>query len=218
MPHLPGDTATPESSSRRRSERRSYLFLREAAPFEEAGLTNPLPVLGRHRLAEAPGPLLRRPLGPEPRGPVEGRPRRRTADAAPPKLLADAQRALAASDPGLDVVPGEPFLAEEPFRFERREHPLDLVPIAAARAELERELPPGMLAAREQLERPRPELRLAPVAQAPTASPASVLPAGSPRPGRSISRNAPSTACATSSFCLRNSRTLSRPCPMRSPP
>ncbi len=202
----------PRPPSRRRPERRSYLFPRKSAPLEEACLADPFPVLGRHRFAEAPGALVRRPFGPEPRGPVEGLLRRCAVDAALPKLLADAQRAMAAADPGIGVVLGEPFLAEDPLRFERREHPFDRACIAAARGEFEREFAACMLAAREQLDRPRPELRLVPAAQAPTA-----FPAEPSRPDRSLSRSAASIACATSSFCLRKSRTLSRPWPMRSP-
>ena len=125
---------------------------------------------------------------------------------------------MAAADPGIDVVPGESFLAEEILRFERGEHPLDRTRIAAARRELERELAACMLAAREQLEGSRPELRFVLAVQAPTASPASDFSADPLRPGRSMSRSAASTAWATSSFSLRNSRTLSRPWPMRSPP
>ena len=201
----------PRPPSRRRPERRSYLFPRKSAPLEEAGLTDPFPVFGRHRFAEAPGALARRPFGPEPRGPVEGLLRRCAVDAALPKLFADAQRAAAAADPGIGVVLGEPFLAEDPLRFERREHLLDHACIAAARDELERELAACMLAAGEQPDRPLPELRLVLAAQAPTASPAPAFPAEPSRPDRSLSRSATSIACATSSFCLRKSRTLSRP-------
>ena len=205
-------------TARRRSERRSYLFRRESPPFEETSLPCPFPGVGGHRLAEALPAFARRPLGPERRVPVQGFPGCRGADAALPQLLADAPRAVAPADPRPDELLREPILVQEPLRLQRVEHPLDRRRIAAPRRELERELSACVLAAREQLERPRPELRIVIRDQAPTASPAPACSTEPLRPGRSRSRSAVSTACAASSCCLRNSRTLSRPWPMRSPP
>ena len=202
-------------TARRRSERRSYLFRRESPPFEEASLPCPFPGVGGHRLAEALPAFARCPLGPERRVPVQGFPGCRGADAALPQLLADAPRAVAPADPRPDELLREPILVQEPLRLQRVEHPLDRRCIAAPRRELERKLATCVLAAREQLERPRPKLRFVLAGQASTASTASSAP---PRPGRSLSRNSVSIACAASPFCLRNSRTLSRPWPMRSPP
>ena len=199
----------------RRSERRSYLFRRESAPFEETRLPCPFPGVGGHRLAEALRALARRPPGPERRIPIQGLPGCLGTDAAPPQLLADEPRAAAPADPRPDELLREPLLVQEPLRLQRVEHPLDRRCIAAPRRELERKLATCVLAAREQLERPRPKLRFVLAGQASTASTASSAP---PRPGRSLSRNSVSIACAASPFCLRNSRTLSRPWPMRSPP
>ena len=199
----------------RRSERRAYLFRRESASFEEARLTGPFPVVGGRRLAETPGALTGRPLGPERRRPVQGLPGRRGADAASAQLLANAPRAVATTEPRADVLLGEPLLAQKPLRLQCVEHPLDRRGIAASYHELGRKLATCVLAAREQLERPRPKLRFVLAGQAPTASTASSAP---PRLGRSLSRSSVSIACAAFPFCLRNSRTLSRPWPMRSPP
>ena len=202
------------SPPRRRAERRSYLFCGESAPFQEAGLAGPLAIVGRRRLAETSGSHLRRSFGPVLVALSDRLPGRRVVDATPAKVLANAPGAMAAATARADELLGEPRLAEQPLRFERIEHAGDRVGTGAARGKLERKLAARVLPAREQIERPRPELRIALAAQASSASPA---PAAALRPGRSISRNAVSIALAMSSCSLRNSRTLSRPWPIRSP-
>ena len=144
-------------------------------------------------------------------------PGRLGADAALPQLLADAPRAVAPAGSRADVLLGEPLLAQESLRLQGIEHPLDRHRVAAPRGELERELSTCVLAACEQFQRPRPELRIVIADQAPTASPASARFTEPLRFGRSMSRSVASIARATSSCSLRNSRTLSRPWPIRSP-
>ena len=199
----------------RRSEHRSYLFRGESAPFEEAGLPNPLAAVGGHRLAETLATRSRRLPGPEFVVTLDGLLRRRSVDAAPAELLANPQRPLTAGEPRTHVLLGEPPVAEKSPRLQRIEHVFHLVLAGTARDELGRELRAGMLAARKQPEGARQELRILLADQASTA------PSGSLSEllgaGRSRSRSAVSMACATSAFCLRKSRTLSRPWPMRSP-
>ena len=201
----------------RRSERQSYLFRRESAPFQEAGLTGPLAVVGGRGLPESLEPRLRRLFGPELVVLSDSLPGRRVVDAAPAKLFANSQRTVAAAAARVDVLLGESLLAQQSLRFERIERAFDRARIDAARGKLECKLAPRMLTARKQLESPRPELRFLLAGQASTASPASVFSAGPFRLGRSMSRSAVSSPRATPSFCLRNSRTLSRPWPIRSP-
>ena len=85
------------SPPRRRPERRSYLFRGESAPFQEAGLASPLPVVGGRRIAEAPGTRLRRAFRPVRVVLSDRFPRRHVADATPAKLLANARGTLAAT-------------------------------------------------------------------------------------------------------------------------
>ncbi len=141
--------AAPSSLRRRRSERRSYLFRRESAPFEEAGLTSPLGPVGGRRIAETPGPRLRRLFGPERVVPSDRLPGRRAVDPAPAKLLVDAPGTVAAAEARADVLLGEPLLAQQPLRFERIEHAFDRIRPGAARGELERELAARVLTPRE---------------------------------------------------------------------
>ena len=198
-----------------RSEYRSYLFRGESAPFEEAGLPDPLAAVGGHRLAEALATRSRRLFQPEPVVTLGGLLRRCAVDAAPTELLANPQRPLTAIEARTHVLLGESPVAEKSPRLQRIEHAFHLVPAGTARGELGRQLRAGVLAAREQLQGARPELRILLADQASTApsgSLAELLGAG-----RSMSRSAVSMACATSAFCLRKSRTLSRPWPMRSP-
>ena len=204
------------SPLRRRTERRSYLFRGESAPFQEAGLAGPFPVVVGRRIAEAPGTRLRRAIRPM-RVVLPHRLRRRfVRDAATPKLLANARRALAPTAARADELLGEPLLAQQPLRLERIEHALDRVRTSSARDELGRELAAGMLPARERPESPPSQLRIPLGGQASITSPASS--ATRLRGGRSSSRNAVSIAPAISSCSLRKSRTLSLPWPMRSPP
>ena len=193
----------------RRSERRSYLLRRESAPFQEAGLTDPFAVVGGRRLAETPGPRPGRSFRPELVVLSDRLRGRRVVDAAPAQLLANAPGTVAAVEARADVLLGKPFLAQQPSCFERIEHAVDGVRAGTARDKPGRKLAARMLAAREQLESARPKLRILRVGQASTASPASS--AEPLRAGRSKSRNAVSIVPATSPFCLRKSRTLSRP-------
>ena len=85
------------SPSRRRPERRSYLFRGESAPFQEAGLTSPFPVVDGRRIAEAPATRLRRAFRPVRVVLSDRFPRRHVADATPAKLFANARGALAAT-------------------------------------------------------------------------------------------------------------------------
>ena len=204
------------SSPGRRSERRSYLFRRESAPFQEAGLADPLAVVGGRRLAETPDPRPRRLFGPEPVIPFDRLSGHRVINAAPAKLLANAPGAVAATEARADVLLGKPLIAQQPLCFERIEHAADRVRAGAARGQSGCKLAARMLATREQPESPRPEIGALLADQASTASPTAW--AEPLRLGRSMSRNAVSIAIATSLCSLRNSRTLSRPWPMRSPP
>ena len=85
------------SPPRRRPERRSYLFRGESAPFQEAGLASPFPVVDGRRVAEAPGTRLRRAFRPVRVVLSDRFPRRRVPDATPAELLANARGALAAT-------------------------------------------------------------------------------------------------------------------------
>ena len=193
----------------RRSERRSYLFRGESAPFEEAGLADPLAVVGGHRLAETLAARSRRLLGPEPVVTLDGLLRRRSVDAAPAELLANPQGALTSFEARTHILLGESFVAEKSSRLQRIQHAFHLVLAGTARGKLDRQLRAGVLAACKQPEGARRELRILLAGQAPTApsgSFAELLGAG-----RSMSRSAVSMACAMSAFCLRKSRTLSRP-------
>ena len=141
--------------------------------------------------------------------------RRRCVDAASAQFLANRQGALTASETRTHILLGEPFVAEKPPRLQRIKHAFHLVLAGTARGKLDRQLRAGVLAAREQPEGARPELRILLTGQASTASSGSF--AELLGAGRSMSRSAVSMARATSAFCLRKSRTLSRPWPMRSP-
>ena len=198
-----------------RPERRSYLFRCEPAPFEEAGLADPLAVVGGDRLPKSLRSRPRRVLAPELLIPVDGLLRRLIAYPPPAKLVANAPGAMAATEARGGVLLGEALLAQEPLRFQRVEDPVDFVNVSADGSELERELSAGVLAAREQLQGPRPKLPFVLTGQASTASPASS--AARLRLGSSRSRRAVSIERAICSFSLRNSRTLSRPWPIRSP-
>ena len=198
-----------------RPERRSYLFRGESAPFEEAGLAGPFAVVGRHRLAESLRSHPQRLFEPELFIPGDGLLRPFIADAAPAKLVANAPGAMAAAEARGDVLLGEALLAQEPLRFQRVEDPVDFVNVSAGGSELARELSTGMLATGEQLQGPRTKLPFVLTGQASTASPASS--AARLRLGSSRSRRAVSTERAICTFSFRNSRTLSRPWPIRSP-
>ena len=204
------------SPPRRRPERRSYLFRGESAPFQEAGLASPFPVVDGRRIAEAPATRLRRAFRPVRVVLSDRFPRRHVADATPAKLFANARGALAATAARANELLGEPLLAQQPLRFECIEHAFDPVRPGAARGELGRELAARMLTAREQPEGSLAKLRISLGGQASTASAASS--AERLRGGRSRFRNAVSIAIAMSWCSLRNSRTLSLPWPIRSPP
>ena len=204
------------SPPRRRSERRSYLFRGESAPFQETGLPSPLAVVGGRRIAETLRPGLRGPRGPVPVVLSDRLPGRRVVDAAPAKLVANAPGTVAAFAARVDELLGEPSFAQQSLHFQRIEHAFDRIRFGATRPELQRKLSACMLAAREQSESPPPDVGIILSGQASIASPASS--AAPPCRGRSVFRSAVSIAPATSSCALRKSRTLSRPCPMRSPP
>ena len=124
---------------------------------------------------------------------------------------------MAPVDSGTDELLGESVVAQDSLRFERIEQVFDCFPAGTVRGELARKLAARMLASREQLQRPRPDFRIArdavQASTAPAASSGMPLFVGSSNP-----RNAVSTASAMSPCSLRNSRTLSLPWPMRSPP
>ena len=115
------------SPPRGRSERRSYLFRGESAPFQETGLPGPLAIVFGHRLAEAPGPRLRRPFGPA--GVVLSNcfTDSRIVDAPPAKLLADESGSVTAIAARTDELFGESLFAQQLLRFERIEHAFDRI-------------------------------------------------------------------------------------------
>ena len=199
----------------RRPECRSYLFRCESAPFEEARLASPFPVVGGHRFAESLRPHPRRVFEPEFVFPVDGILRRLVVDAAPAKLVPNAPGATAAAEARVDVLFGEALLAEEPLRLQRFQDSFNRANLAAACGELDGEFATGVLAAGEQLQGSRPKLRIVLTGQASTASPASL--AERLLPGSSMSRRAVSIEWAIGTFSLRKSRTLSRPWPIRWP-
>ena len=172
-------------------------------------------VVGGRRSAEASGTRLRRAFRPVRAVLFDRLPRHRFADPAPVKRLANAPGTLTAAEAGADELLRESLLAQQTLRFERIEHAFGRFRAEPSRRELGREFAARMLAAREQPERPLPQFRIPLVGQVSSASPAS---SGARfREGSSRFRSAVSIALAMSWCCLRNSRTLSRPWPIRSP-
>ena len=188
----------------------------EAALVQKAHLARTLACIGRGGVAEALAPHLARRAAPSRGVQVEKLGSQRVAHAAAPQLVADLERSLPTSGPLGDEALGEAPIGEEIARFELVECRGDRRGGKAPRRELASELLARVLAAREQ------RLRLVKylarlVAQASASSTcASSAAAGAGRPS-SFSRSAVSICLAMSGFCLRNSRTLSLPCPMRSP-
>lgn len=155
-----------------------------------------------------PGPCLRSLCRPVLVVPTHCLPGRHVVDAPPAKVVAYAPGTVPSVAPRADELLGEPLLVQQPPGLECVEHSLYRIRIGAAAGELAGKFATRVLAACEQPESPRPQLRILFVGQASTASPVAAV---TFRPGRSRSRNAVSMEFATSLFSFRKSRTLSRP-------
>src|SRR5579885_2595341 len=148
------------------------------------------------------------------RRPRTPRARIRGGDAALPEFLLDAQRAVAFLRPLPDVFTDKPIITLRAFRFQPGQHPFDQRRVRMVTLQLGGELPPAVLAPRQQFHRPAAQLpRL--IAQ----SSFSVL--SSPAPAlltaTALARICASISLALAGLSFKYWRALSLPCPMRSP-
>ncbi len=180
---------------------------------QKAGLAQPFAPVSRRRAAEAFLPRLRGSGHPVMGFGVQVPGDDARIHAPLSELLLDAQGAEARAGSAADIGFGETIVGEVTFGGQGVEGLLDGRGGGSAAAQLARELYPRVLARREQLQRLASDL-LERLAQASTSS-ASALCTGLPS---SSSRSLASSSLVISECSRRNWRTLSRPCPIRSPP
>ena len=235
MSSIPGCCAAPSNMARRKrptttfeepcvacgstsvvsSQSAAYLLGVVASPGEEASAPRPLRPVERVR---GPESAPERPFGRiAPRGIaiIETGGTDFVLDSPDPELLSNSYRPVTSFTTGGDVLFCEAPIRQPVPGTEIFEHPLNRLRVEPARRELASQFGVRVLATCKQFER----LSACPLerivsAQASTSSALAAFASSLPS---SRSRSAESRLVATSSCSLRKLRTLSRPCPMRSP-
>lgn len=191
----------------------------ESALLEKSHLSGSISYILGRLASEALVPHGERPVAPALPVGIDVARRHVVVDATLTQLVTDLQGTVPSLDPLHYEILCETFVGQEILGLERVQRLADEVLRESPRGQLAAQLGARVLAAREQCRRLVTN-RLAVFVQASASSAASTSSASSAAEGvraRSLSRSAPSISLAVSTFCLRYSRTLSRPWPIRSP-
>jgi len=197
---------------------KSNMILFESTLYQKTRLarsfSNVLRALGSKSLE----PRGKRPLAPALPVGIDGSRCQIVTDASLPQFITNFQRTLPTCCPMNDETLCESLVGQEILGLERVQHIADKRARKAPQRELAVKLGARVLAACEYCDRLFADCLLRLVqASASSVAFASSTSSAAPLRGSSMSRSALSSSWAMAGFCLMNSRTLSRPWPIRSP-